>query len=180
MKLLTAVALLSVLLIGVSSAYGAGLYLGGSIGASYANYNWDDVDLDDFEISGADFAWKLFGGYKVIPFLSFEGGYRNLGKVTDDVKGIVYGSETKGWDVEAMGILPLGIAHLWIKAGYFFWSSEGTWGDDTQTSDGSDFMWGLGGDLSLIAIALRLEWESFEMSDAKHLSMFSGGVTFGF
>jgi hypothetical protein len=180
MKKSVALVILLVLLFAVTSAQGAGLYLGGSLGASFAKYEWEDLDEDDFKLDGADFAWKIFAGYKVIPFLSFEGGYRNLGKVTDGVENVVYGAETKGWDIQAMGILPLGVAHLWAKAGIFFWNSDTAIGDMTGSDSGNDFMWGLGGDLSILAIALRLEWEKFEIKDANHISMLSGGITFGF
>lgn len=175
-----AVAFLLILLIAVPSVYGAGLYVGGSLGASFAKYEWEDIDEEDFKLDGADFAFKIFGGYKLIPFLSVEGGYRDLGKVTDGEDEDLYVAETSGWDVEAMGILPLGIAHLWAKAGYIFWSSDSQMGNETGSDSGSDFMWGVGGDLSILGIAVRVEWEKFEIENADHISMFSGGVTFGF
>lgn len=180
MKKFTAAAILLMLLLCVSSVHAKGFYLGGSLGASFVKWEWSDLEVDDFELSGADFAYKIFGGYKVIPFLSFEGGYRNLGQVSDQLEDIVYAAETKGWDIEAMGILPLGVAHVWAKAGYFFWSSDGGILDDPTSESGSDFMWGLGGDLSVLTIAVRLEWEKLEIQDANHISMFTGGVTFGF
>jgi hypothetical protein len=180
MRKLAALAILLVLLSAAASAHGAGLYLGGSLGASFAKYEWEDIDEEDFKLDGADFAWKIFLGYKVIPFLSFEGGYRDLGKVSDGVENVVYGAETKGGDIQAMGILPLGVAHLWAKAGFFFWSSDSALGDETASDSGTDFMWGLGGDLSILKIALRLEWEKFEIENANHISMLSGGITFGF
>lgn len=180
MKRSAAVAALLILIMAVTSAYGAGLYVGGSLGASFARWEWKDIDEEDFKLDGADVAYKIFGGYKVIPFLSLEGGYRDLGKVTDGIEGVVYGAETTGWDVEAMGILPLGVAHVWAKAGYFRWSSDGSWGDDTESDSGTDFMWGLGGDLSILGIAVRLEWEKFEIEGADHISMLSAGATLGF
>jgi hypothetical protein len=180
MKKSLAFAILLVLLLGVTPAHAKGFYLGGGIGASFVRWELEDLEEEDFKLDGADFAFKIFGGYKVIPFLSFEGGYRDLGKVTDQSSGVEYGSETSGWDVGAMGILPLGIAHLWAKAGYFFWSSEGGLLDEPTSESGSDFMWGLGGDLSILGLAARLEWEKFEIENASHISMFTGGVTFGF
>ncbi len=174
------VLILPLVLLAVAPARGAGLYVGGSVGASYVGLSWENVDIEDLEISGADFAWKVFGGYKLIPFLSLEGGYRDLGSVSDSFEDIVYGAETSGWDVEAMGIIPLGVAHLWGKAGYFWWTSKTEEGGEAGEDTGSDFMWGLGADVSILMIALRLEWEKFEIEDAEHISMLSGGVTFGF
>ena len=174
------IASLLMLLIAVPSAYGAGPYIGGSLGASFAKWNAEDIDEEDFKLDGADFAYKLFGGYKLIPFLSLEGGYRDLGKITDGVGGVVYAAETTGWDVEAMGVLPLGTAHVWVKAGYIFWGSDAVRGSLTESDSGSDFMWGIGGDLSILTIAVRAEWEKFEIEGADHISMFSAGVTFGF
>jgi hypothetical protein len=79
-----------------------------------------------------------------------------------------------------MGILPLGMAHVWIKAGYIWWSSDSGVPNELKNSDGADFMWGLGGDLSLLGIALRAEWEKMEIENADHVSMFSVGATLGF
>jgi hypothetical protein len=173
-------AVLVLFLVCVSSSHAAGLYVGGSLGASFVQWEWSDLDEDDIPVEGADFAYKLFGGYKVIPFLAFEGGYRSLGKVSDQLNDITYEAKTTGWDVGAMGVLPLGIAHLWAKAGYFWWTSEGGLMGETTSESGSDFMWGLGGDLSILVIAVRLEWEKFEIENTNHISMFTGGVTFGF
>lgn len=180
MKKSAVFAIMLMLLVCVSSAHARGFYLGGGIGASFVKWEWSDLDEDDFKLNGSDFAYKVFGGYKVIPFLSFEGGYRDLGEVSDEKNGTKYGSEISGWDVEAMGILPLGVAHLWAKAGYIWWSSEGGVSNDLKSESGSDFMWGLGGDLSILKVAVRLEWEKFEIENTDHISMFTGGVTFGF
>ena len=180
MKKSTAIAVMLMLLLCVSTAYAKGPYVGGSIGASFVQWEWSDLDEEDIPVEGADFAYKIFGGYKAIPFLSFEGGYRSLGQVSDQVNDISYEAKTSGWDVEAMGILPLGIAHLWAKAGYFWWTAEGGLLDDPMSESGSDFMWGLGGDISILKIAVRLEWEKFEIENTDHISMFTGGVTFGF
>jgi hypothetical protein len=180
MKKAAAVSILMILLLAVPSAYAGNFYLGGSLGASFAKWNWTDIDAEDFKLDGTDFAWKIFGGYKVIPFLSFEGGYRDLGEVTDGIDNVIYGAKTSGWDVEAMGILPFGVAHVWAKMGFIWWSSDAAWGNENEEESGSDFMWGIGADLSILTIAVRLEWEKFEIENADHISMFSGGVTFGF
>jgi len=175
-------ALIATILVVIPSIALAGGYVGGSVGGSYVKLKVEDIEgiAEDFELSGADIAYKVFGGYKPIPFFSLEGGYRNLGKVTDTEDDVEVGIETKGWDVEAMGILPLGIAHAWAKAGFFFWNSEPPGGSQGESDSGTDFMWGLGGDFSILKIALRLEWEKFEIEGADHISMLSAGVTFGF
>jgi hypothetical protein len=175
-----ALAVALILLSGVASVTLAGGYLGAGIGVSFIRTNVEDLEVVDFELSGSDFAYKFFGGYKVIPFLSFEGGYRDLGKITDMVDDVELGMETSGWDIEAIGILPLGVAHLWVKAGYFFWNSEAGPGSNKESDNGSDFMWGLGGDISILKIAVRAEWEKFEIENTEHISMFSVGATLGF
>jgi len=183
MRKSVAVSVLAILLLSVSSAYAAGYagyYVGGGVGASFVRWEWNELEESDFEVRGADFAWKVFGGYNLIPFLALEGGYRSLGKVTDKLENIVYASETTGWDIEAMGILPMGVANFWAKVGFFRWSSEGGLLDDPRKESGTDFMWGLGAGISILNLGVRIEWEKFEVEDASHISMFTGGATFGF
>lgn len=175
-----ALAVVLVLLSGVASSALASGYLGAGIGASFIELDVEDLDADLFKLSGNDFAYKFFGGYKAIPFLSFEGGYRNLGKVTDMVNDVELGADISGWDVEAMGVLPILVARLWVKLGYFFWSSESGPGGSTESDSGSDFMWGLGGDFSILKIGIRAEWEKFEIENTDHISMLSVGATIGF
>jgi OOP family OmpA-OmpF porin len=158
----------------------AGGYVGAGIGASFIKVEPRDLEVQDFNLEGSDFAYKLFGGWRPMPFVALEGGYRDLGKISDKAGDIVVEADMSGWDVEAMGVLPLGTAHVFVKAGYFFWKSEASAGSNAASDDGTDFMWGMGADLSFLLIALRAEWERLEVGDAGHVSMFSAGVTLGF
>lgn len=175
-----ALVVILILVLGFASAALASGYLGAGIGASYIKANVEDLDADLFEISGSDFAYKIFGGYKVIPFISLEGGYRDLGKTTDMVEGTELGADISGWDVEAVGVLPILVARVWVKVGYFFWSSKSGPESNLESDSGSDFMWGLGGGISIATIGIRAEWEKFEMENTEHISMFSLGATLGF
>ena len=148
----------------------AGMYVGGSIGNSWFSH---DPEADDIkEISEYSTGWKLFGGFQSASILGVEGGYRDLGKVTDSA----YYSKTKGWDVAAIGHLKVSVIDLFAKAGAFFYETDATLFNESDTA----LIWGLGAGVSLGGIGIRLEWESMEVKSPDSLTMLSLGATLGF
>ena len=61
-----------------------------------------------------------------------------------------------------------------------FWSSDLAVDALGDSESGTDLLWGLGAGVHLGPIAVRLEWESVEVSGPDNLSMVSLGATFGF
>lgn len=169
---------------GQLSAQDGGLYLGGSVGSSFVNHTLsetvDGIGINDFKIDQNNFAYKIFGGYRLNKFLALEGGYRNTGKAEDAFEGISISSKTKGWDVEAVGVLDLQVLFAFAKAGAFFWKTENSFGEEVNDVSKTGFLWGVGVGVKLGGLAVRAEWESLGTDNPESLSMLTAGVTFGF
>ena len=161
----------------------AGMYVGASIGNSWASYDQPEVE-DIKDISENSTGYKFFGGFKSESFFGVEGGYRDLGKIEYSETGYALDSSTTGWDIAAMGRLKLSIVDVFAKAGAFWWKT-GANGDIageamTDNQDGTAFIWGLGAGVRLGPIGVRLEWESMEVKTPDSLTMLSLGATLGF
>jgi OOP family OmpA-OmpF porin len=155
-------------------------YIGGGIGNTFFSSEVEDA-LD--QIKGIDdnaTAWKLFGGFTPSRFLGIEGGYRDFGTAEVNVGSINYESSTKGWDIEALGLIRIAIFDAFGKAGAMFWSQDTKLGGAFDSSSGTDFFWGLGAGLHLGPLGVRLEWESVEIGGPDNLSMVSLSGTLGF
>jgi len=166
------------------SAQDGGFYLGGSVGSSFINQTLsetvDGIGINDFKIDQSNFAYKIFGGFRLNKFLALEGGYRNTGKAEDTFEGIPITSKTKGWDVEAVGVLDLEVIFAFAKAGAFFWNTENGLGEEINKVNKTGFLWGVGAGVKLGGISIRAEWESLGTDNPESLSMLTAGVTFGF
>jgi len=102
----------------------SGFYAGAGVGT----YNIDIDDPDDVvdtidRYSSDDTAWKAFVGWRVNPYLAFEGAYVNLGSPDDiiapDTKLTV---ETDGFAPYVVGTLPIGDwFEVFAKAGYYWY-----------------------------------------------------------
>jgi len=191
MKRLILVAL--VVLIGMTApAYAkkkSGFYLGGSVGYSAIAVEFSEVDLGDVKFNETDVGFKAYGGYRLIPFLAVEGGYVDFGNPSGTLsndEGLPIEAEIglNGWDLSAVGILPLGIFDLFARVGYFWWDADvkAAFEDETdrESDSGSDLTYGIGGQVWLGQLAIRGEIELFDISEADNVWMFSAGVAYRF
>lgn len=149
-------------------------YLGAGAGVADFKDNVEVEDLGDVRISDDDTAYKFYGGYRATPNFGIEGGYRNFG----EAEAGPFSVETDGWDVSAVAFLPLGPVDLFAKGGVFFWDTEGTGG--IPDADGEDLTYGLGGQLNLGSLFLRLESEWFDMDFPEDTQMITGSVGWSF
>jgi OOP family OmpA-OmpF porin len=128
LKVAAAVAALS--LAAVPAAFAdenAGWYVGGGIGQFNAGI--DDVDDVDNTIDGwdeSDNTYKLFAGYRLNKFLSFELDYINLGEPSGDVvPGFNVDSAVDGFAPYVIGTIPLGNwFEVYGRLGYYFYDAN--------------------------------------------------------
>ena len=154
-----------------------GLYFGGSIGPSFVNTKITEIDMEDIKIDGNDMAYKIYAGYKLPAFLALEGGYRNLGKVSDDISAL----NSQGWDLNAKANLDLGPLQIFGKAGAFFNNVKVTFADPIHpdiNKNNTKFMFGFGAGLNIERLGLRAEWESLDISSDNKVSMLTAGITY--
>ncbi|MGA8260149.1 MAG: outer membrane beta-barrel protein [Arenicellales bacterium] len=148
------------------------------VGAGAGEANFDDQvqvkDIGKVKLSDKETAYKLYAGYRATENFAIEGGYRNFGKA----KTGPFSAETDGWDVEGVGLLPIGPVDLFAKGGVIFWDTRGGGGFPDQNDH--DLTYGLGGQLNLGGLWLRLESEWFDISYPKDIQMVSASVGFRF
>ncbi len=172
-----------------AEARDTGFYLGGGLGQGQVEVIGEgDIVLPDFTFDEDDTAWKIFGGYNwSLPVLDLgvEGGYVNLGKpsqsfsvLNEDVRLEV---EPTGWNIWGTAGLGLGPIDVYGKIGYIFWDIEATGsvaGEPpvSDSDDGNDIGYGIGGRFKLGQLGIRLEYEIYDIEDSEDVSMWSVGV----
>jgi hypothetical protein len=154
-----------------------GLYFGGSVGPSFVNTKITDVDWGELQLEGNDLSYKVYDGYMLPAFLAIEGGYRNLGKISDDISVV----NSAGWDLNAKANLSLGPIQFFGKAGAFFNNVKVTFQDPLHpdiNENNTKFMFGFGAGLNIERLGLRAEWESLDISKDNKVSMLTAGITY--
>ncbi len=127
-KVAAAVAALSLATVPAAFAdENAGWYVGGGFGQFNAGI--DDVDEVDDAIEGwdeSDDTYKLFAGYRLNKFLSFELDYVNLGEPSGAVvPGLNVDSAVDGFAPYVIGTLPLGNwFEVYARLGYYFYDAN--------------------------------------------------------
>lgn len=165
-----------------------GIYLGAAVGRSTSDLHglpW----LDD-----NDTAFKLMGGLRPLNWLGVEASYRHLGTVGHHDS---YRAKQRSVDAFAVFFREIAMFDLFAKAGVVRWDLDGTQyraayqagqpalpPTRVDVSDsGTDFAWGVGAQARLLSLAVRLEYERFELDSNKRLEkprMVSLGVTWTF
>lgn len=160
----------------------SGLYLGASLGSAAVDYSDGDNDV---EFDDTDTGYKVFAGYNfgLIPFLNLavEGGYIDLGSVEGEIANITGNKiDANGWTAYGVGGFDFGPIGLFAKAGYFAWDSDikTNFGGD-ESESGTDPAFGLGAKIQLGSIAVRAEYEMFDL-DEVDIDYASVGVSFTF
>lgn len=114
-----------------SPANDEGLY----IGAAWGQFDVGVDDIDDADeaisrIDDDDNAWKIFVGWRLNPYVSFELNYvdfgENSGSTGSDASGSSgnYRLDLAGFQPAVYGTLPLGPVELFAKVGYYFYDVD--------------------------------------------------------
>ena len=157
-----------------------GFYLGASAGQSGIEIS----DIDDMDFSGGDTAYKLFVGYRILTFFAVEGSYVDFGSADDNLGGDLgtVEADASGFDAFAMGMLPLGIADIFVKAGVIAWDAEiaARSIDASESDSGTDPAYGIGVQFRIRSFAIRGEVEYFDIEGAEYVYMYSVGGSYTF
>lgn len=218
-RLIPAVLRCGVLVTALCSTSYADWYVGANIGQSSIDASAGEIEQaflidDDFIATGTrlddtDTGWKAYVGYRVIPLLSLEIAYADLGKATFDTTIIdapppydaitpfdIDGTATaSGPQASAVLHLPLvGPLTAFARAGAFRWEAEFTeFIPDTRTTRVArteaeiDPVYGIGLQFQFAALGARVEWERLEGvgegiggRDGRDIDYFSAGVILEF
>lgn len=166
----------------------SGLYLGASVGRTTLAIDDVDLDLESFDFEADDTAYKVIVGYRLLGFLAVEGSYIDFGSLSDSIDTIEgtasLEAELTAFDAVAIGMLPLGIADLFVKAGVVVWDADlrSALGElSVEESDsGTDLVYGAGAQVRFKGLAVRAEIEFFDVADADNLYLISVGATYTF
>ncbi len=155
----------------------SGLYIGGSLGTSAINAGVDDVKLDE-DATG----YKLILGYNfgLVPLvdLAVEADYRDFGSFKNGSQGIK--SDVNTVDLYGLVGLNLGLVSVFAKAGYADADYDTHLDDQKFSKSDTSPSYGLGAKVQLGSLAVRAEYETFDMDEIKDLSMWSVGATVTF
>ena len=155
----------------------SGLYIGGSVGQSGIDASVDDIGFDE-DATG----YKVLFGYNfgLIPLidLAVEADYRDFGSFKDGKNNIK--SDITSVDVYGLAGLNLGLLGVFAKVGYADTDVDTVVEDGKFTSSESSNTYGIGARIQLGSLAVRAEYEEFDVDNIDDLSMWSLGATYTF
>ena len=164
---LAACALLG-LLAGTARAAEDGFYIGAAYGETQTQHKIGLSNVYDDE----DSSYKLIGGWRPFDWFALEASYYDLGEVTlerpvPDLSP--FRLEQDGYNLFGVFLIELASFDLFAKAGVVQSSADlttGTIAGPTSSVDhDTDFGWGEGAQVRFRKLALRLEYERFEISN---------------
>lgn len=154
-----------------------GFYLGA--GAGQVNLEVDDVLGAGINFDEDDTGFKIFGGYKFLPWLGVEAAYLDGGnpslKASDGILSGELAVDLQAFVAAATFTLPLGDKfELFVKPGIAYWKSSTSafvsdgsivYLDIKQDDDDSAFFVGAGAAFNFSEnFGIRLEYEWFEVT----------------
>lgn len=169
-----------------------GFYVGAGIGNSGIEVDGNDPnlgDIDDRDFEGDDVGYKLLAGFRVVDWFGVEASWNDFGTPDDAAEvgnvPIETEFETDGFDLTAVGLLPIGESFdLFAKAGYFIWDLEGTANNggvvESVENDGEDFTYGVGGQWNPGNFGLRAEYQVYDIEGLDDVWFLSLGALFRF
>ena len=176
-----------------------GAYIGAGVGQAEYQDACDDVGSVAASLGmpsscdDKDTAFKVYGGYRFLPYLAVELGYTNPGKVSATVGPAT--AELKSWElpIYAVGILPLADDKLWLmaKVGGVYWdlqlSASGPGGNPSESATGFSLAYGVGLQYNFTPqFGVRAEYEVFQdvgdenTTGQGNIRMWSVGVVWRF
>lgn len=160
----------------------SGWYVGGSVGQS-------KIDCDTSGIPGAscddsDTAFRIFGGYQFNKNFAAELGYNEFGEAKASAGGVSVTGEAKGFDLVAVGILPLNEKFSvfgklgWHMSDVDVSSNVGV----SESESNSDFTYGIGLQYNFSRnLGVRAEYQQFKkVGEDTDVDVMSIGVVYKF
>jgi hypothetical protein len=155
------------------------------VGVSGGQAKYKQRTATGIDISSDDTGWKIFGGKYFATYFGAEGGYVDFGSFEETDQDRSLDAEVNGWDAFGVVVFPFTPRFsLWAKAGLVRWDLQSVLieGDEPTTLDdsGTDFAWGGGLTFQIKRVAIRIEYEVFNVGDLEDLTLSSAGLEFRF
>jgi len=163
-----------------------GFYLGAGYGTATVKDKGTDPTDGNYDFNASDTGYKFFGGFNfgTVPAidLAVEVSYIDFG----NPKG-TFGVTNRPINYELTGISTYGLIGLnfgpfgiFAKAGAISWDSDSLIGSTLSSDSGTDAAYGIGAKIQFSSIAVRAEYEIYDVSSVNNLDMFSVSAVFTF
>jgi OmpA-OmpF porin, OOP family len=132
--------------------------------------------------------WKAIVGIRPFDFLAAELTYMDLGKGSGPAVDAT--TEATALSASVIGLLPLRLVEVFGKAGIARWELDSFPGSPCvqpvlclmllvppRLDSGSDVVYGAGAQLKLKRVAIRLEYEKFDIDDTDGAELYTLGFT---
>lgn len=175
---------------GAAAAQDNGIYIGAAVADVSSDFDLG-LAAPAYRVDDDSSGFKLIGGIRPLDRLGLEVNYVDLGDADaalsaacpPAVGGGCPASATfdaRALSVSALGYYSLPFVDLFGRVGVARWESDrdaALLGDDTER--GTDLTYGIGAQLRFLSLALRLEYERFEL-DRDSVDSVSLGITYTF
>jgi len=174
--------LASALVLATGAAHADDL-LGFYAGAGITRAKMEDIFHTNFNLSNT--SWKIYAGVRPVGFpIGMDVDYIDLGSaVAGTFKGIAH-ADARAFAAYAVGYAPIPVPNidLYAKGGLARWQFNGSYTQPSLFSisdNGTNFAWGLGGQVHFLErLAVRLEYEHFNVREAGDVQLYSLGVSY--
>jgi hypothetical protein len=157
------------------------------IGAGLTNDDLRDIAATNSNLSSTN--WKVWAGVRPISLFAVEADYMDLG--SQNVTSVIAGQGTntthldyKAFAAYAVGYVPIPVPYLDVfgKVGLARWTQSGGTTSGTPagffslSDNGTQFAWGIGGQLRFGNVGARLEYENFSIRNTGGVNLVSLSV----
>lgn len=151
-------------------------YAGIGLGEASADIDLAPAPGNVLFVEDSDTILKVFGGALFNPHFGIEVAYIDFGKIyareTNPIgQFIQVDVEASGFNFAAIGYAPVAdILNIYGKAGFLVWDADATTTSNigifgTESDDGTDFMFGIGLQVTLDDVLFRIEYERYDIAD---------------
>jgi hypothetical protein len=155
------------------------------IGAGLTNDDLRDIAATNSNLSSTN--WKVWAGVRPISLFAVEADYMDLG--SQNVTTIISGGsinthlDYKAFAAYAVGYAPIPVPYLDVfgKVGLARWTQSGNTAGGpggllSLSDNGTQFAWGVGGQLRFGNVGARLEYENFSIRNTGGVNLVSLSV----
>ncbi len=155
------------------------------IGAGLTNDDLRDIAATNSNLSSTN--WKVWAGVRPISLFAVEADYMDLG--SQNITTIIAGGATnthldyKAFAGYAVGYVPIPVPYLDVfgKVGLARWTQSGSTAGGpggllSLSDNGTQFAWGIGGQLRFGNVGARLEYENFSIRNTGGVNLVSLSV----
>ena len=162
----------------------SGLYIGGSLGNTSLDVAIAEAE-GGFSLDDSDFGYKVFAGYNfgLIPMfdLAVEGSYIDFGEISESIPVVGdVGLGITAFDLFGVAAYNIGPIGIFGKVGQVWWDGDFSTDLGSFSESDNDMAYGIGVRFQFSSIAIRAEYERFDIEGDVDLDFISAGISWTF